>query len=106
MAIIHLTDQSFSEKVVDSSGVVLVDFWAPWCAPCRMLGPILEEMDQELDSKAKVAKINVDDNPKTARQFGIMGIPNLIIFKDGQKVEQLVGLQTKENLKKAIEKHL
>ena len=102
MAVIHLTDQNFQEKVVESSGIVLVDFWAPWCAPCRMLGPLLEKLGQELKGRAQIAKLNVDENPQTASQFGIMSIPNLILFKDGQKVEQLIGLQTKETIKEKI----
>jgi thioredoxin 1 len=106
VAIIHLTDQDFQEKVAQSSGVILVDFWAPWCPPCQMLTPILEELDEELKGKIQVAKLNVDENPQTARQFNVMSIPNLIIFKDGQKVGQIIAFQTKENLKKAVQKHL
>lgn len=106
MAVIHLTDQNFQEKVTKSSGVILVDFWAPWCVPCQTLAPVLEELNKELKGKVQIAKLNIDENPKTASKFGVMSIPNLIIFKDGQKVEQIIGLQTKDNLKKAIERVL
>lgn len=104
MAIVNITDQSFKNEV-ESGGTVLVDFWAPWCGPCRMIAPILEELDQELEDKVKIAKLNVDDNPDTASRFGVMSIPTLIVFKDGQPVDKVVGVQPKESLKNLLSRH-
>ena len=97
-----LTDSNFKNET--ASGLVLVDFWAPWCAPCIMLGPILEEVAKEIEG-ITVAKLNVDENPQTAREFRIMSIPNIILFKDGEPVEALIGLRPKEAYLEAIEKH-
>lgn len=96
----ELTDAQFSQAI--AHGVTLVDFWAPWCGPCRMQAPVLEQVASELGGEASIAKINVDDHPDTARRFGIQGIPTLILFKDGQPVRQMVGLQNKETLLSAI----
>lgn len=87
----QLTDANFDTEVTNATGVVLVDFWAPWCGPCRMVGPIIEEISQEYEGKAKVGKLNVDENGVTAGKFGVMSIPTMLIFKDGKVVEQLVG---------------
>lgn len=103
MAIVNITDQSFDEEI--SSGKVLVDFWAPWCGPCKMIAPVLEDLDAELGDELKIAKINVDDNPDTASRFGVMSIPTLILFKDGQPVDKVVGLQSKDALKAFVERH-
>lgn len=92
------TDQNFKEKVLGAKVLVLVDFWAPWCGPCQMQGPIVEEVAKELEPKVKVGKLNVDENPNTASQYQIMSIPTLIIFKDGKVTERLIGLQSKEVL--------
>jgi thioredoxin 1 len=100
----HITDDQFQSTV--AKGVTLVDFWAPWCGPCKMIAPILDELAGELQGKAKIVKINVDDNPVVAGQFGIMSIPTLLLFKDGQKVDQKVGGQPKPQLKAFIEKAL
>ncbi len=97
----ELTDADFDSVI--STGVVLVDFWAPWCGPCRMQGPILEEVAAAVGDKAVIAKVNVDDNTQSAGKFGVQSIPTLILFKDGQVVRQFVGVQQKEDLVQAIE---
>ncbi|WP_134701937.1 thioredoxin [Ammoniphilus sp. YIM 78166] len=104
MAIFELNDQNFHTET--SSGTVLVDFWAPWCGPCKMIAPVLEEMDQEMGSKVRIGKINVDLNPDTASQFGVMSIPTLLLFKEGQVVEKVTGFQPKERLMNLINPHL
>lgn len=103
MAIVDVTDQSFNSDV--ESGTVLVDFWAPWCGPCKMIAPILEELDQEIGNDVKIAKLNVDDNPETASRFGVMSIPTLILFKDGEPVDKVVGFQSKDALKSVVSRH-
>lgn len=105
MAIVHVSDQSFAADV-EGTGTVLVDFWAPWCNPCKMIAPVLEEINQEIGDKLQIAKVNVDENPSSAAKYGIMGIPTLLLFKDGKPVEKIVGFQPKENLMSAINKHL
>jgi len=97
----HITDTEFQGTV--AQGVTLVDFWAPWCGPCRMIAPILDELAGELQEKAKIVKINVDENPVVAGQFGVMSIPTLLLFKDGKKVDQKIGGQAKPQLKAFIE---
>jgi thioredoxin 1 len=97
----HITDDQFQTTV--SQGVTLVDFWAPWCGPCRMIAPILDELAGELKGKARIVKINVDENPQVAGQFGVMSIPTLLLFKDGKKVDQKIGGQAKPALKSFIE---
>ncbi len=104
--ILHVTDQNFQKEVLESAKPVLVDFWAPWCAPCRALAPIIEEIAQELSDKIKVVKLNVDESPEAPIMYGIRGIPTVILFVDGKPVEQFVGLTTKERLMSVIEKHL
>ncbi|AMW99548.1 thioredoxin [Rummeliibacillus sp. G93] len=103
MAIVHSTDATFSNDI--SKGLVLVDFWATWCGPCKMIAPVLEELDQELNDKATIVKVDVDQNQETASQFGIMSIPTLVLFKDGQPVDKTVGFQPKEALAELINKH-
>jgi thioredoxin 1 len=88
---IHVTDETFDEVVLGSSKPALVDFWAPWCGPCRMIAPIVEELAQDYDGRAVIAKINTDENVAVAGKLGIMGIPTLILFKDGQEVDRIVG---------------
>jgi thioredoxin 1 len=100
----QITDDQFQSTV--AKGVTLVDFWAPWCGPCKMIAPILDELAGELQGKAKIVKVNVDDNPVVAGQYGIMSIPTLLLFKDGQKVDQKVGGQPKPQLKAFIEQAL
>jgi len=97
-----VSDSTFEENVLKSGTPVLVDFWAPWCGPCKMIAPVLEQLATEYDAKLKVAKLDVDENPTTAQKFGVMSIPTMILFKDGQPVERLVGYMPKGNLVKAL----
>lgn len=103
MAEIELTDANFAQEVYESKQPVMVDFWAEWCGPCRMLGPIVAELAQEYDEKVKVCKLNVDANPATASQFGVMSIPTLIFFKNGQPVDRVVGLSPKSEIRKRLD---
>ena len=103
---IHLTDQNFAKEVLECKGVALVDFWAPWCGPCRMLGPVIEELAQEYQGKAKICKINTDEAAEISAQYRIASIPTILIFKDGQPKAQLIGLQSKEELKKQLDANL
>jgi thioredoxin 1 len=100
----QFTDKNFETEVLKSEKTTLVDFWAPWCGPCQMMGPIIEELAKELGDKFKIGKINVDDNPETAAKFGIMSIPALKIFKGGKVVKEFVGVQNKDILKSELEK--
>lgn len=101
-----VTDQTFEQEVLQAEGVSLVDFWAPWCGPCRMIGPIVEDLSNEYSGRMSVLKMNVDENPETPGRYGIMGIPTLLLFKDGQLVDTVVGLQSKEALAQRIDKAL
>jgi thioredoxin 1 len=103
---VAVTDNTFQSEVLSSSQPVLVDFWATWCGPCRMVAPIVEEIASENTDKLKVAKVDVDANPQTAQQFGVMSIPTLIVFKGGQPVERLVGYMPKAKLMQALSPHL
>ena len=103
---VAVTDNTFQSEVLSSSTPVLVDFWATWCGPCRMVAPIVEEIASENNGKLKVAKVDVDANPETAQQFGVMSIPTLIVFKGGQPVERLVGYMPKAKLMQALSPHL
>ncbi|MDO4161585.1 MAG: thioredoxin [Pseudomonadota bacterium] len=100
-----LTDSQFSENVLNSKGLVLVDFWAEWCGPCRQLGPILEAVDEEMNGAVKIYKMNVDDSPETASQFGIRSIPTMFLFKDGKQVDTKVGLNNQSTITSWIESH-
>ncbi len=97
-----VTDKDFKDKVLEADGVVVVDFWAAWCGPCRALGPILEQVGKDLDGKAKVMKLNVDENNETAHKYQIRSIPNVKLFKDGEVVKDLVGLMPKEAYVQAV----
>jgi thioredoxin 1 len=101
---LELTDQTFAETI--ASGVTLVDFWAPWCGPCQMQGPIVESVVEKVDGKAKVAKLNVDQGQQAAAQYGVRSIPTLIVFKDGEQTQQFVGVQSEPQLVAAIERAL
>ena len=98
MTDITITDDNFESEVLKSDTPVLVDFWAVWCGPCQMQGPIVEDVAKTLAGKAKVGKMNVDENPQVAQKFGIMSIPTLMIFKGGSVVKQFIGVQSKETL--------
>jgi thioredoxin 1 len=102
--IVTLTDANFRQEVVQSLTPVLVDFWAEWCGPCKMLAPILDEIASDYDGRVKVAKVNIDEHQAVAGEYGIRAIPTLLIFKNGQVVEQVVGLKSKRDLKANIEK--
>ncbi|SFS72976.1 thioredoxin [Marininema halotolerans] len=104
MAIANITDQNFKDEV--GTGTVLVDFWAPWCGPCKMVAPVLEEIDQEVGDQLKIAKVNVDDNPDSAGRFGVMSIPTLMVFKNGEMVDKLMGFQPKEQLLEWLRPHM
>ena len=105
-AALHLTDKNFEEEVLKSSIPVLVDFWAEWCAPCRVLAPIVEELAGELQGKMKVAKLNVDEAQDLAGEYEVMSIPTILIFKNGEPVEQMVGVMPKAQLLAKIQPHL
>ena len=102
----HLTDSTFSEEVVASDVPVLVDFWAEWCTPCKMIAPILEEISAEHAGKIRIAKIDVDANPGLARQFDVMSIPTLILFKDGEAEHRIVGAKGKAQLVEELSAYL
>lgn len=104
MAISHVTDQTFSNEIKE--GLVLVDFWAPWCGPCKMIAPVLEEIDGEMGDKVRIIKLNVDENAGTVGEFGVMSIPTLILFKDGVAVDKVIGFYPKEALTEIISKQM
>jgi len=105
---LELTDESFESEVLnaESGKPVLVDFWAEWCGPCKMVGPVVEELAGEFEGKAKVGKVDVDSNPEISTKYGIRSIPSLLIFKDGEVVDQIVGAVPKSKLKKQLEAQL
>jgi thioredoxin 1 len=103
-AVQEITDTNFETEVINSDLPVLIDFWAPWCAPCRAIGPVVDELSREFTGKLKVVKMNVDDNPLTPSRFGVRSIPNLLIFKNGQVKDQIVGAVPKQMFVQAINK--
>jgi len=104
--VLEVSDQSFDTEVVKSDKPVMVDLWAPWCGPCRMVAPVLEKLEGDYDGKVKFCKVNVDDNPKTAAKYGVMSIPTLLLFKDGQVEDTVVGAVPESVLKQKIDKIL
>src|SRR5271157_2855366 len=105
-SLIQFTDANFEQEVLKSDKPVLVDFWAPWCGPCRAVGPVVEDLAEAYKGRVKVGKINIDDNPKTATNYGVMSIPTLILFNKGDIMDKLIGLSPKERLEGLIKKAL
>lgn len=101
--ILELTTSSWEREVLNSKGIVMVDFWAPWCGPCRIIAPTIEELAKEYVGKIKVGKLNTDENPEVATRYGIMGIPTIMFFKDGQRIDQIVGVVPKSILKSKLD---
>ena len=104
--IVHLTDKSFETDVLKAEGLTLVDFWAEWCGPCKMIAPILDEVAEEYDGKLTIAKLNIDENPETAPKYGIRGIPTLLLFKNGEVAATKVGALSKGQLKEFLNANL
>ena len=102
----HVTDQDFQQKVLESEGTVITDFWAEWCGPCKMIAPLLDQIATEYDGKLSVAKLDVDQNNSTAMAYGVFSIPTLIVFKGGKPVERIVGFMPKEKLLGKLRPHL
>ena len=100
----EFTDQNFDQEVIKNNGLVLVDFWAPWCGPCQMMGPVIDELAKEMEGKIKMGKVNVDENQEVSAKYEIMSIPALKVFKDGKVIKDFVGAQNKMILKSELEK--
>jgi thioredoxin 1 len=104
--LVHVSDDNFEQEVIKSEKPVLVDFWAPWCGPCRAIGPVVEELAEAYKDLVKVAKLNIDDNPKTATVYGVMSIPTIVLFKNGNAMDKVVGLVHKDRLEDLMKKGL
>jgi len=104
--VIQISDNTFDEQVIKGKGLILVDFWAEWCGPCRMVAPILEELAVEYEGQITVTKLNVDDNQGTAARFGIRSIPTILFFKDGSQVDQVIGAVPKSAFKTKVQQHV
>jgi thioredoxin 1 len=104
MAISNVNDQNFSTET--NEGLVLADFWAPWCGPCKMIAPVLEELDGEMGEKVKIVKLDIDQNQETASKYGVMSIPTLLVMKNGEVVDKVIGFQPKDALAEVLEKHV
>jgi thioredoxin 1 len=106
MGALHLDEKNFNDEVVKSSTPVLVDFWAEWCGPCKMIAPVIDQLSDELQGRMKIAKVNVDESPELAGQFNVMSIPTLLVFKGGKPVDQIVGALPKDRLLAKLNTHL
>ncbi|KEI04987.1 thioredoxin [Clostridium botulinum] len=102
----EIGQSNFTKEVINSEEAVVVDFWAPWCGPCKMLGPVMEELAHDMAHKAKFFKINIDENPEIAQKLQISSIPNVMVFKEGKVVENMVGFRPKKDFKEVLEKHI
>jgi thioredoxin 1 len=100
------TDQNFKAEILESDKLVLVDFWAAWCGPCMMLGPVIEELAGDYEGRAVIAKLNVDENPNTAAQYGVRSIPTMLLFKEGKVIDQMVGAMPKNMIAKKLDEHI
>ena len=105
MSVNELTDASFDSEVLQATEPVLVDFWAPWCGPCRQIAPMIKELSEENAGAVKIGKVNIDDHPQAAQQYGVSSIPTLMLFKGGEVVERFVGVQPKARLQEALDSH-
>ena len=103
---VHVSDSTFEKQVLESEQPVLVDFWAEWCGPCKMIAPVLKELAQEMDGKLTIGKLDVDENQNTAMAYGVFSIPTLLLFKNGEPVERIVGFQPKPQLMNRLQAHL
>lgn len=106
MAVLHLNKSNFIKTIQTSDKPVLVDFWATWCGPCRMLGPVLDQVSGEMQGNAVIAKVNVEEEPELAQNFQIMSIPAMIVFKDGKAVDKLIGLTSSDRIKSVLNRHM
>jgi len=106
MADLMITDQTFQQEVLENKGLVVVDFWAAWCGPCRMVSPVIDELAKEYEGKVKIGKVNVDENSQVVNQYNVMSLPSVVLFKDGQPIKTMVGAQSKESYKQEIEQIL
>ncbi|MFA4989150.1 MAG: thioredoxin [Candidatus Omnitrophota bacterium] len=106
MSILHFSDSDFKKEVLESKLPVVVDFWANWCGPCKMIGPLVEELAKEYSGKVKIGKLDVDTNPRSAAAYGVMSIPTLMFFKDGKVMDQVSGALSRSALKQKIEENL